>query len=134
MESNKSKAELLAENRFLRKDRNSSNIATVLIYAIKYGALVAIFYFGYLSVLALAGKHTLADIGISFLSDVNVSVSIAWIFGVSGIFYGLRQRKVRKDTIERLQGRIQYLEAQIDSKRTTSQLTSRGDTREEDKL
>lgn len=134
MGSNKSKAELIAENRFLRKDRNASNITTVVIYAIKYGALVAIFYLGYLSVLALAGKHTFADIGVSFLSDVNISVSLAWLLGVGGIFYGMRQRKVRKDTVERLQGRIQYLETQIDSKRTTSQLTPRGDTREEDKL
>ncbi len=134
MGSNKSKAELLAENRFLRKDRNASNITTVLIYLIKYGALVAIFYFGYLSVLALAGKYTFADIGISLLGDVNISVTLAWIFGVGGVFYGMRQRKVRKDTVERLQGRIQSLETQIDHKRTTSQLTPRGDTREEDKL
>lgn len=134
MSSNKSKTELLVENRFLRKDRNASNITTVLTYLIKYGALVGVFYFIYLSVLALSGKHTFADIGISVLGGVNISVSLAWLFGIGGILYGIWQRKVRKDTVERLQGRNQYLELQIDSKRSTSQLTPRGDTREEDKL
>lgn len=134
MGSNKSKAELLAENRFLRKDRNASNITAVSIYFIKYGALVAVSYFGYLAVLALAGKYTFADIGISFLSDLTISVSLAWVFGIVGVIYGLQQRKVRKDTVERLQNRIQTLEMSIDPRRTTSQLTPRGDTREEDKL
>ncbi len=48
--------------------------------------------------------------------------------------YGWKQRDLRKTTVERLQSRIKELELKLDSKRSSSHLTPRGDTREEDKI
>ncbi len=54
--------------------------------------------------------------------------------GVSGLVYGLYQRHLRRETIERTQGRIRELEKAVDNKRSSSRLTVRGDTRPEDVL
>jgi hypothetical protein len=128
----KTKAQLEAELKVLRNARISEGFVHVFNNMIRWGAIVLIVRYGYLSLEALAGKSTLADVAINFLTNVNVSVTLAWTAGVFGVLYGVKQRKLRKDTIQRLQSRIQALESQLDPKRTTSNLTSRGDTRPED--
>jgi len=130
----RSRAELEAELRILRKTQIAEGIVQVFLSLIRWGAIVMIARYGYLAIDSLSGKSTLADIGVNFLSNIKVSVALAWSAGVGGIIYGVNQRKLRKDTIERLQKRIQELESNIDSNRTTSNLTPRGDTRPEDKL
>lgn len=95
-------------------------------------AVLGIFYFLYRMVDSLAGLSTDADLQLSFLIDV--SVYLAWIAGASGVAYGAKQRKLRRDTVERLQIRITELEKEIDPGRTSSGLTGRGDTNPEDKI
>jgi len=129
----RTKAEIEAENRLLRKWRSTEGTVSVLNTLVKFGAFVLIARYGYLAVESLAGKTTAADIGLSLLADIKVSTLVAWSLGGGGILYGLKQRKLRKDTIERLSSRIQELERQLDSRRTSSRLTERGDTREEDR-
>jgi hypothetical protein len=110
----------------------ASSITTVLTELIKWGVVALLGYYAMRAVEALAGKSTNADIGISFFGTVEVSVTVAWIFGIGGIIYGARQRHLRKNTVERLAERNRTLELQIDPKRSTSGLTLRGDTRPED--
>jgi hypothetical protein len=100
--------------------------------AICYGGLVGIFYFIYQSVAVLAGKATVADIGIKFLAELGISEALAWLLAGGGMLYGFGQRRLRKNTIERLQSRNQSLEQSLDPNRTSSRLTPRGDTRPED--
>jgi hypothetical protein len=132
MAKQKTAAELRAENRILRQLRTSEGFVSVFNTLIKWGGLLGISYFAYLSIDALAGQTTAADIGIKFLADVKVSEAVAWIFGGSGIAYGLRQRKLRRDTVERVQRRVEGLEKEIDPKRSSSELTRRGETPPED--
>ena len=72
-----------------------TTIANVLVVAIRFGAPVAIAYFGYRSVEALAGRTTLADIGISLLGKVQVSVVLSWAVGAGGVLYGNREHRLR---------------------------------------
>ena len=130
----KTNAELLAENKFLRGGQRGQNVASVLNNLIQWGGLVAIFYFGYLTVDTLAGQTTTADIGINFLANIRISTALAWGVGAVGVSYGMVQRKLRRDTVERLQGRITKLERREDPNRSSSKLTMRGDTRKEDEL
>lgn len=134
MATRKSKSQLEAELKVLRQSKVSEGVVQVLSSFIRWGGIVLIVRYGYLGIEALAGKSTLADIGIDFLTDINVSVAIAWSVGVGGAIYGLRQRTLRKDTVERLVGRIQEFESSLDPSRTSSKLTTRGDTRPEDKI
>jgi hypothetical protein len=134
LSNKKSKSQLEAELRVLKKSRFAEGTVQVFLSLIRWGAIVLIVRYGYLSIEALAGKDTFTDIVINFLSDIKVSVAISWSVGAGGAIYGLKQRKLRRDTVERLQGRIKLLESEKDPSRTSSQLTKRGDTRPEDKI
>ena len=119
-----------------QKYRYRSKVLDVLAASIRvliiWGSLSFIVHRVFTSLETFAGQQTMANIGISFLGDFKVSEGLAYIFGVSGITYGLRQRKLRRSNIERLAERPRTLEKQIDAKRTSSGLTVRGTTRPED--
>jgi proteasome assembly chaperone (PAC2) family protein len=112
-------------------------IGRTLNTLIKSGAVVGVAGFVYLMVRELAGKETLASIGLGFLADIKTSRGIAMalvsILGVGGPVYGLRERKLRRDDIEKRSAYIEELEKAIDKRRTSSGLTPRGTTRKEDR-
>lgn len=62
---------------------------------VRYGTVCVVAYFGYRSIAALAGQTTLANIGIRFLSNVSVSAVASWAVGMSGLAYGVWQRRLR---------------------------------------
>ncbi len=125
-------AELKAENRMLKRGHIVNGISRVLSDLIRYGVFGFLGYCVYLSIESLSGRTTAANIAVNFLSDVRVSESLAWILSGSGLAYGWTQNRLRKKTVERLQGRITTLERKLDSRRTSSSLTTRGETRPED--
>lgn len=129
-----SRADLEAELRVLRRTKSSEGFVQVLNTFFRCTAWVLIAFFAYLGVDSLAGKITFANIGINFLSEVKTSISLSITVGIIGAVYGLKQRKLRRDTVEILQTRIKELESYIDKNRSSSKLTVRGDTRPEDKL
>lgn len=136
MANKKNKAELEVENRYLKKARFNEGFVQVFLHLIRWGGVSYIAHQIYLSIDSLSGKDTLADIGlnVNILSDVKVSIALAWIIAVLSILYALRERTLRKTTIKRLQTRITMLEKEIDPKRTSSTLTPEGNTRQEDEL
>ena len=95
------------------------------------GAGIVAFYL-YSSVATLAGRYTFAQIGVSFLGDFKLSEAFAYLFGTGGVAYGLRQRKLRENNIERMAARLSAYETVQDPKRSSSRLTPRGQTRPED--
>jgi hypothetical protein len=129
----KSHAELQSEERISRRIASVEAIASIVNNLIRWSGLVAIAYMGYRTVGTLAGQTTTADIGIRFFTEIRISEFAAWLLGAGGIGYGWRQRKLRRDNIERLERRVRDLEAEIDPKRTSSKLTKRGDTPREDR-
>lgn len=125
-------AELEAERTFGQHARNISAVVNVCKYLIRYGAIVWVVYYIYLSVVALAGQTTLAALGIHVLGDISISQALAWLLGGAGTLYGLNERRVRKSTVAKLQPRIIELERGYDPGRSTSSLTLRGDTNPDD--
>ena len=95
-------------------------------------SLVGISAFVYLSTKSLAGHYTFADIGIRVIGDFKISEALSYLFGAGGVGYGLRERKLRRQTTERLANRNSTLERMIDPGRTSSHLTGRGTTNPED--
>ncbi|NOX27851.1 MAG: hypothetical protein GXP21_06660 [Gammaproteobacteria bacterium] len=134
MGKRKSRSELEVDLKSLRKSRLMEGLVSITNSLIKWGAIVLLARYIYLSIDALAGNTTLADIGISFLGEVEVSVTIIVVTAVISVIYGFLQKKLRKDTVEKLQTRIIELELKIDPSRSTSNLTTRGDSRPEDIL
>lgn len=110
-------------------------IERVLVQAIKWGAIVACFYVAGAAIEDLAGKVTRADLSamLSWPSGPHWAiVGLALVFGFGGALYGWRQERLRRDTIERLHWYQKAYEESIDSERSSSRLTTRGETRQED--
>jgi hypothetical protein len=128
----KTKAELQAELSVRNRAQLSSDAAGIVNNLIRWGGLVAIAYIIYLSVGKLAGQATTASIGLNLLGDLRLSDAFAVIFAGGGIGYGARQKHLRHTTVERLQGRLKELEAHIDAGRSSSHLTTRGETNPRD--
>lgn len=136
------------------------SMAKIVVTLIKWGSAVAIAWFIYLSITTLAGQTTIADFSASanvslpsekllgslqdgvekaaatvlkeWLAD-SPFTAIAWAVALVMCWYARRERKLRKDTVERLQNRITELEKGKDPNRTSSGITPRGDTQPGDK-
>lgn len=119
-----------AENDFLRS--LVEEIGKTVRWALVAGAALGIVYLLAQAVEALAGKQTEANILVSMLGTVEVSVALSWVVGAGGVIYGRAQKKLRQRTVARLHGRIASLEKQIDPGRSSSKLTPTGDTNPED--
>ncbi len=78
-------------------------------------------------------NFTFKNLVIDFVYYLPIIIAIGGLLcGICGILYGKYQRKLRMDTVERLQSRIKKLEEEKDPKRSSSMLTPRGETRKED--
>jgi len=143
MAKKKSRAQLEAENKYLRRGRVAEISGPLINSLIKWVGLVIIVYYCFRSIEVLAGKNTDADININVLSSflsfdfgdkVAVVIGIIGFFlCICGIIYGKCQRRLRLKTVERLQGRIEELERSTDPGRSSSKLTPKGETRPEDR-
>lgn len=103
-------------------------VSELIKEAMKWGSLVTIAYFGYMSVEVLAGSTTSANIGIRVLGSLTFNRGVVALLTGSGWAYGLGQRSVRRKNIERTVPAKNELERLIDPNRTSSNLTSRGTT------
>jgi hypothetical protein len=125
--TNQDETEASNQLRFAIVDR----VARIIEVAIRCGCLAFIVYEVASSISILAGKHTIADVGIKFLANVRVSEALAWIFGGSGVVYGMRQRDLRRKDTQQIGARLRKYEEQKDSLRSSSKLESQGDYRED---
>lgn len=139
MATDKTKRQLEDENRRLifelqmvRKSKNTEQIASVLNNLIKWGGIVAIFYFLSQCIDSLSGKNTISNIAVSLITDLKINQYLAYALGFGGTSYGLAQRNLRRKTIKRLQSKIVSMEKAADPGRSSSKLTSDGCTRSED--
>lgn len=130
----KTAAELRAENRFLRQANSIQSFTSIVNNLFKYGALCFFFYMLYKIIYCLSGQTTHADILISIWGHIKTSTleSVSILFGGTGIAYGYFERKLRQRTIKRLHSRIIEYEKMIDPKRSSSNLSSQGDTHPRD--
>ncbi|RYH70476.1 MAG: hypothetical protein EON54_01365 [Alcaligenaceae bacterium] len=81
---------------------------------------------------ALAGRATNANIVLSLLANVDFSAILLWGAGAGGVGYGYSQNRLRKRTVSHLHRRIQQYERELDPNRSSSNLSSTGDTNPED--
>lgn len=117
-------------NHFYHFDRLYELARLVIVTA----GLVLIFYFGFKALSAFAGEETRFSVFLSLLASEAPFCTISVVLGCGGGWYGWRQRQLRGKTIDRLQGRIRDLETNIDPNRTSSGLTTFGQTHPTDRL
>lgn len=132
----RTKEQLLADNEFLRRGGWAEQIGPTVRLALSVVCILGVAYIAKDAAIGvareLAGKETNANVVWSFLNDFRVSILFGWGVGAAGVLYGLKERRLRKRTVERLARRVADFEIQHDKGRTSSQLTPRGDTNPED--
>ncbi len=114
--------------------KKTDAVVVVLRELIKWGGLVLLGRYGYLSIAALAGHQTFADIVIRFLANLKVSEGILYLLTGGSIAYGVGQRQLRRRHIKRVVASKNELEKKLDPKRTSSNLTDTGTTQPGDEL
>lgn len=106
---------------------------TLLGLIVRFAGFVAIAYFLMKSIQALAGQQTNASFVVQLLGSIQADRWAAYIVGVMGAAFGLNERRLRRNSIDRLTKHSAELENRLDGKRTSSKLTTRGTTPKEDK-
>ena len=133
----RSRDDLVKEIEFLRRGGWAGQMGPTLRWVVAGLTIVAVAYLVSETIVGVArefaGKDTKADVAYRLLSDISVGMSLSVAFGLAGTGLAIRERKLRKQTVERLAKRNAELEAKIDAHRSSSQLTSRGDTNPEDR-
>ena len=131
-----SRPQLLAEIRLLNDLRQRDvlialmqGIFTTIKLLIQYGVLVLIGFFSWRTSEALAGKITLADIGINvdLLGGLKLNVATSWAAAFAFGSLWVRERNLRKAVTAKLSEDKARLERQLDAKRTSSMLEPHGD-------
>lgn len=113
----------------LAESANKWMAITPVIGKAVYGVtIVGVSYWIYRIFDALAGKTTFTYIFTSLLANISIQVAITVSLAITGLGYGLYQKRQRKKTTESLHKRIKELETYFDKNRSTSGLTTRGDT------
>ncbi|HSS48164.1 MAG TPA: hypothetical protein VLX28_04390 [Thermoanaerobaculia bacterium] len=120
MARSKTKAELEAEIRFLRKQSRHEALTTMVTQLFKWGGLSFIAWATYLSIAVLAGRSTKASILVSVLGDLRFTQAVSWALAVGGTSYGVAQARLRKKTERRLGDRVKELEQELDPGRSSS--------------
>jgi hypothetical protein len=115
----------LARTRTIKVNDMIGRIASA---AIKWGALCFIARQLMLSITALAGQATFVSVFAKIAANVSFNQWAAYVLGGGGLSYGWAQRRLRKRKVAELGDRIKVLETKIDSKRSTSGLSSEGKT------
>jgi hypothetical protein len=106
----------------------SGAFTAVVQSLIMWGALVWICYFVYLSILALAGRETQANIAINLMAQLKLQYTLPYMVGTGGVAYGYFQRRLRKKRVAEMAEHISRLETHIDPNRSSSKLRPDGTT------
>ena len=98
----------------------------------KFLTVLVVAYFGYMSIDSLAGEITVTNFIVGLFSDKNFANIVCILAAVSGILYGRKQSKLRKDVIERYDKYMRNEELAVDPNRSSSHMDARGENRLED--
>lgn len=136
MARKRSKAEVQADVTMHRTQVFTDAIVKIVSLVIQWGALVLIFWISApalkVAVVALAGKKTVANFTFEWLMSKHATPVLSFVISVGSIVYGVKQSRLRRDTIKRFHKYQLKYETEIDPGRSSSELAPTGDTRKED--
>lgn len=122
------------DSELLLRYRKWNIVADAVHLGIPWGSLVLIVVLVAFMVNRLAGKVTMAQIGMSFIGNFRVSEAVAYALGGTCFWYGLNERRLRHKKTKSMASYSAKLEARLDPRRTSSGLTPEGTTSAEDVL
>ena len=113
----------------------STAITKMVKYVASSGAAIVPFWFMFRAVESLSGSDTSATISVVFdvLKNLSVARFVGAAVGVTGVVYGLLERRIRVARVSRLADRVKVLERELDADRQSSRVNQSGSARPEDK-
>jgi hypothetical protein len=121
------------QNEFSLRFKKLDTIGSAVQAVIKYGALVGVAAIFSSALKVLAGKETILSVVMLIVAKFNLTQKVAYTIGFGGVLYGYRQRRLRRKVIENMSEHERALEKLLDPGRTSSEITSSGTTRPDDK-
>lgn len=72
--------------------------------------LLLVLFVLYEIVTSVSGRHGFFEVWLFLMQYMKLIRGFAYVFGAVGIFYGLRERELRRAAVERLTRRVQEME------------------------
>ena len=107
----------------------SVNISSHLF---KFLTIAVLAYFGYMSIDALSGEITNANFIVGLFSNEHFVEIICLLAGISGVFYGHRQARLRKEVIEKYHEYMQNREEALELNGLSDRRGAGADNRSEE--
>src|ERR1700722_14618682 len=103
---------------------------------IRCGTVAIIAYWAFQALEALAGQDTKLSIALSLVFTALVDIKFAAAVSLAGgtTAWAVLERRLRLQKVDSLQGRIKQLEQMIDPNRSSSGLTTQGQTNPQDRF
>ena len=112
-----------------RIEARTDMVISVSSNLFKCVTIVLVAYFAYRSIDSLAGEITDANFIVGLFSDKYFANVVCILAAVSGILYGRKQSKLRKDVVERFHKYMKNEELAVDPNRSSSHMDARGENR-----
>lgn len=115
-----------------RIETRTDMVISVSSHLFRFLIVAVVAYFGYKSIDSLAGEITDTNFIVGLFSDKYFANVVCILAAVSGILYGRKQSKLRKDVVERFHKYMKNEDEAVDPDRSSSHMDARGENRPED--
>ena len=128
----KTKNHVDTELEIRRIEARTDMVISVSSSFFKFLTVLVVAYFGYKSIDSLAGEITDTNFIVGLFSDKYFANIVCILAAVSGILYGRKQSKLRKEVVERYDSYMRNEELAADPNRSSSHMDAQGGNRPED--
>ena len=123
------------ESRLFRSDLWATTVGRVGVALVRWTGICFCAYQASLVLIAWSGDTTIADVTVALKATgpSGTAAGLGVLVGVAGLIYGKVQAWLRRETIREFESRVRELETMLDPGRSSSGLTTSGDTPPEEK-
>ena len=118
------------ESRLFRSDLWATTVSKVGVALVRWTGICFCGYQASLVLIAWSGETTMADVTVALKATgfSGAAAGLGVLVGVAGLIYGKVQARLRRETIRQFEARVRELETTLDPGRSSSGLTTSGDT------
>lgn len=118
----------LSDNETSLAMARANAIASTIKTLGRQSCIIGCSYFAYKGIAALAGRTTLASIGLQVAASLHLKDKVELTIAAGSVIWALAERRLRRRKLQQDAPYIRKLEEQHDPERSSSRLTTRGTT------
>ena len=122
------------ESRLFRSDLWATTVGKVGVAVVRWTGICFCAYQASLVLIAWSGETTIADVTVALKAtgSSGAAAGLGLVVGAAGLIYGKVQAWLRRETIRQFEARVREHETALDPGRSSSGLTTSGDTPSEE--